>query len=79
MPVAEDLVSITPCSDGLPATGFVRLANILAPRGPLPISKSSWWEGVRTGRYPQPIKLGPRITAWRCEDIRTLLETGVRI
>lgn len=63
-------------ADGLPITGFVRLSGILAPNGPLPISKSSWWEGVRTQRYPQPIKLGPRITAWRCEDIRALVETG---
>lgn len=64
-------------SDGLPTSGFVRLANILAPKGPLPISKSSWWDGVREQRYPQPVKLGPRITAWRCEDIRDLMQRGV--
>ena len=55
---------------------YVRLNQIIHPRGPLPISKSSWWEGVRTRRYPQPIKLGPRITAWRCADIRALVEAG---
>lgn len=64
-------------SDGLPTSGFVRLASILAPKGPLPISKSSWWEGVRAQRYPQPVKLGPRITAWRCEDIRMFIMQGV--
>lgn len=64
-------------SDGLPTSGFVRLANILAPKGPLPISKSSWWAGVRAQRYPQPIKLGPRITVWRCEDIRMFIIQGV--
>ena len=62
--------------DGLPYSGFVRLSKIIAPGGPLPISKSAWWEGVRTQRYPQPVKLGPRITAWRCEDIRTLMLKG---
>jgi predicted DNA-binding transcriptional regulator AlpA len=61
-------------SDQLPATGFVRLPSILAPKGPIPVGKSTWWEGVKTGRYPKPVKLGPRITAWRVEDIRALIE-----
>lgn len=60
----------------LPAGGFVRLSEVLAPGGPLPISKSTWWNGVRHGRYPQPVKLGPRITAWRTEDIQALIENG---
>jgi predicted DNA-binding transcriptional regulator AlpA len=58
----------------LPVTGFLRLASFLAPRGPIPVSKSTWWAGVKTGRFPKPVKLGPRITAWRVEDIRTLIE-----
>lgn len=37
-----------------PHDGFVRLSSILAPRGPLPISRSSWWAGVASGRYPKP-------------------------
>jgi prophage regulatory protein len=52
--------------------GFLRLRDILAPHGPLPISKSTWWAGVKSGRYPQPVKLGPRITAWRLADIMML-------
>ena len=61
----------------LPPTGLVRLAAILAPRGPIPVSRSTWWAGVKAGQFPQPVKLGPRITAWRAEDIRALAETGV--
>jgi len=61
----------------LPANGFMRLKDILAPRGPLPISRSTWWAGVKSGRYPSPIKLGPRITAWRAEDIQRLLDHGL--
>ncbi len=57
----------------LPPTGFVRLPGILAPNGPIPVSKSTWWAGVKHGRYPKPVKLGPRITAWRVEDIRSLI------
>nr|WP_244470515.1 AlpA family phage regulatory protein [Microvirga vignae] len=45
---------------------------MLAPNGPIPVSKSTWWAG-KDGRYPKPVKLGPRITAWRVEDIRALI------
>lgn len=62
----------------LPDTGLVRLKQILGPIGPIPISKSSWWVGVKEGRYPQPIKIGPRSTAWRVEDIMRLIETGAK-
>ena len=66
----------------LPETGFLRLTQIIGnpkatPPIPavIPVSKSTWWEGVRTGRYPQPVRtLGLRITAWRVEDIRTLIK-----
>jgi prophage regulatory protein len=64
-------------SPPFPETGLVRLASILAPRGPIPLSKSAWWAGVRAGKYPQPVKLGPRTTCWRVEDIRALIERGV--
>jgi prophage regulatory protein len=60
--------------DVLPSSGFVRLSSILAPQGPIPIGRSTWWAGVKTGRFPRPVKLGPRTTAWRVEDIRTLME-----
>ena len=58
-----------------PQTGFVRLKQILAPEGPIPVSKSSWWAGVKDGRFPQPLKLGPRTTVWRAGDIRALYES----
>jgi predicted DNA-binding transcriptional regulator AlpA len=63
---------------GLPATGFLRLRSILAPAGPIPVSKSTWWAGVKSGRYPKPVKLGPRITAWRATDIRALIDRRYR-
>ena len=59
-----------------PITGFVRLARILAPAGPIPVSKSTWWAGVKDGRFPAPQKLGPRTTVWRAEDIRALFEAA---
>ena len=57
-----------------PRTGLVRLSQILAPCGPIPVSKSAWWQGVRDGRFPKPLKLGPRTTVWRVEEIRALFE-----
>ena len=59
-----------------PQTGFVRLSQILAPAGPIPVSNSTWWQGVKEGRFPASQKLGPRTTVWRVEDIRALFEGG---
>ena len=55
----------------IPTYGFLRLPQVLAL---IPISKSAWWEGCKTGRYPKPVKLGPRTTVWRAEDIAALVE-----
>lgn len=52
---------------------LLRLPEILRL---IPVGKSTWWAGVKSGRYPKPIKLGPGITVWRSADIRQLLENG---
>ena len=64
----------------LPETGYLRLRQIIGnpkadPPVPaiIPVSKSTWWAGIKAGRFPAPVKLGPRITAWRVEDIHALL------
>ena len=57
----------------LPDAGFVRLPTILKL---LPISKSTWWAGVKSGHFPQSVKLGKRVTAWRVEDIRALINSN---
>ena len=56
----------------LPETGFIRLSTVLKF---IPVGKTTWWEGVKSGRFPKPIKLGTRTTAWRVEDIRALIES----
>lgn len=61
----------------LPQTGLLRIRQILAPHGPIPVSKSTWWAGVKDGRFPKPMKLGARVTVWRIEDINHLIENGV--
>ena len=57
----------------LPDTGYLRLPDVLRR---YPVSKSTWWAGVRQGRFPKPVKLGERCTAWRVEDIRALIENA---
>lgn len=67
-------------SAAMPETGFLRINQIVGdPKANppiaalLPISKSSWWNGVRSGKYPPSIKLGEKTTVWRVEDIRQLI------
>lgn len=63
-----------PNTYGLPETGYLRLPEILRV---IPVGRSTWWAGVRSGRYPQPTRaLGKRITAWRAEDIRALIDAA---
>ncbi len=65
---------------GLPETGFLRLKQIIGDRNAnppippiIPIGRSSWWDGIKKGRFPKPVKLGPHTTAWKAEDIRALV------
>lgn len=40
----------------------------------VPVSRGEWWNGIKAGRYPQPIKLSAKVTCWRAEDIKALVE-----
>jgi len=72
----------------LKESGFLRLKQIIGDKGDpkalppihpipaiIPVGKSTWWQGVKEGRYPSAVKLSARTTAWRIEDIRTLIES----
>jgi predicted DNA-binding transcriptional regulator AlpA len=61
----------------LPESGFLRLPQIIGDAelglpAIIPVSKSTWWQGVKEGRFPQPVKLSARVTAWRVADVRAL-------
>lgn len=56
------------------STSVKRLLRLQEVLNRVPISRSSWWEGCRTGRFPQPIKIGPRTTVWRAEDIDAFID-----
>ena len=63
-----------------PDIGFFRLAQIIGnkhatPPIPaiIPVSAATWWAKVKTGEYPQPVKLSANCTAWRIGDIKDLI------
>ena len=66
----------------LPPTGFLRLPQIIGTQSAsqpipalIPVSKTTWWDGVKSGRFPKPVKLGNgRSAFWRVEDIREFIE-----
>ena len=72
---------LTQKNNNLPASGFIKLPVIIGnsktnpPILPIiPVSRSTWLNGVKSGRYPKSYKLGKRSTGWRVQDIRALLE-----
>jgi len=76
--LSESNISHSAQSNALPETGLVRLSQILGDKKKgipaiIPVSKTSWWAGVKSGRYPKPIKLGERTTCWNVFDIRQLI------
>lgn len=68
----------------LPQTGFLRIHHIVGDTkrniiGIFPVSRSSWYEGIKTGKYPKPVNLGGgRTVAWKVEDIQALLDSQNR-
>ncbi len=65
----------------IPETGFLRIGQIIGDRKrgivPLiPISKTAWWDGVNAGKFPKPVKLGPKTTVWKASDIRDYISAA---
>lgn len=62
-------------------TGFLRLKQIIGdPKakpplpGLIPVSKSTWYQGIADGIYPAPVKLSERTSAWKTPDIIELID-----
>lgn len=61
------MVQFSPSQESL-----LRLPNVLQR---FPVSRSDWYAGIRSGRYPAPVKLGPRSVAWKSSDIDALIQS----
>lgn len=65
----------------IPEFGFLRLDDVLRI---IPVSKTTWYNGIRSGRFPKGIRLSQNIVVWRVEDIRNLVkqieeEAGIHV
>lgn len=69
-----------PAFDVLPDTAFIRESQLVYdPKrpefpAPLPFSAATLWRMVAAGSFPKPLKLSPRVTAWRVSDVREFLQ-----
>lgn len=78
-----------PATSGLPAAGYVRQSQLIgtparkgtgdtqaqdAKPGILPFSSPTLWRLVKAGKFPSPVKLSERVTAWRVEDVRAWMQ-----
>ncbi len=66
----------------VPQNGLLRLKQIIGDKQAgilplIPVSRFTWYQGMKSGRFPQSVRLGPRAVAWRAADIRKLVEEGV--
>ena len=61
--------------------GFLRLHQIIGSKKAnippiIPVSATSWWNGVKSGKYPKAIKLGPKTTVWRASEVLSIVQNG---
>jgi prophage regulatory protein len=57
-----------------PIDALVRIKRIIGPNGILPVSRSAWYQGIKEGRFPKPVRLGKRTSAWRMSELMRVIE-----
>lgn len=60
-------------------SGYLRLAQIIGDKkrdipALIPLSKTTWYAGINSGRFPKPIKFSRRVSLWRLSDIQRVLD-----
>lgn len=62
-----------PITENTPTGEYLyKLPQVLAR---VPTSRSGWYQGVKDGKYPKPVRLGARAVAWKRSDIDRLIES----
>ena len=69
----HDQAVTMPVCPTFPTEGYVRLSSIIAPKGPIPVSRSGFYAKVREGIYPKPFKASARVACWKAQDILALI------
>ena len=67
-------------SEVIASRAYLRVSEIANNRrtgapGMLPVSASTWWAWVKSGKAPAPIKLSPGVTVWRSSDVANFAES----
>ena len=71
---------MTKLANQLPETGFLRIWQIIGSKKKntpalIPIGRTTFLNGVKSGKFPKHVKLGERTTAWKVEDIKALISS----
>ena len=69
----------------LPETGnYLRISRIIgrpatatkpAVKAIIPVSRSTWWSWVKSGKAPRAIRLSPGVTVWRAAEVLAFAES----
>jgi prophage regulatory protein len=57
---------------------FVRIGKIVGPNGLIPVSRTSFYQGIRDGIYPKAVRLGKRTSVWRISELMRVIERGAK-
>lgn len=66
-----------------PTERLYRVTDIIGDRkrgipALFPVSRSYWFKGVRSGKFPKPIRLSPGVVVWKGSDIDAMIAEAVR-
>lgn len=56
-----------------PPDKLLHMTEVLAQ---IPVSADHWRKGVKSGRFPAGVKLGPKKVCWRQSDITALIRSA---
>lgn len=71
MAMKADVVP-TPHTALLPEPGFSRMPQLKSMFG---MSKTTIYRQIQEGRFPSPVKLGERASAWRNSDLNQFIKS----
>jgi prophage regulatory protein len=60
-----------------PKDALVRISKIIGPNGLIPVSRSSFYQGISDGIYPKAVRLGKRTSAWRMSELMRVIQREV--